>query len=161
MKKIILFLLLPMLLTSCRQRLYDDTVSCETLCKTALSAITNRQDFSEYGATQRKLILSEVAESADCHMLFSVSSQNIDEIGVFHGQNEAEAKEIYAKIEDYLEDQIEHQSAFIASYAPEELPKLTNSEVRRFGNYVIYIILPEEDKEDAFDAIEEALKRAS
>jgi len=161
LKKTVLLLLLLMLLASCRQPTYSDSISCETLGQTALSAIENKQDFSEYGDTQRKLILLETAEDTDCHILFSVSSQNIDEIGVFHGKNEKEAKEIYAKVEDYLQTQIEDQSAFIASYAPEELPKLKNSEVRRFGNYVVYTIMSEKDRESAITAIEKILKHAS
>ena len=53
----------------------------------------------------------------------------------------------------------ETQSAFIASYAPEELNKLKNATVVRYGNYVIYTILTPADGEEVLSLLRDRLKR--
>ena len=158
LKQALLFgLILPMLLCGCQKRIYLDTVGCERLSQAALSALPQTQKFEEYGELQRSLILSDTCKSAQCRLLYSLPSENIDELGILHAGNDEEAREIYRRTEAYLTDLQENQSAFIASYAPEELPKLEEAEARRMGRYVIYAILSEEDKRAAFSAIEALL----
>ena len=60
---------------------------------------------------------------------------------------------------DYIDDMQEDSRAFIASYAPNELPKLDSAQVRRFGNYVIYTILPDDSAKTVFENVKEALKK--
>ena len=157
-KQALLFgLILPLLLYACQKRVYLDTVGCERLSQAALTALPQTQDFEEYGELQRSLILSDTCKNAQCRLFYSLPSKNIDELGILHGSSDEEAREIYWRAEAYLTDLQENQSAFIASYAPEELPKLEHAEARRMGRYVIYAILSEEDKTAAFSAIEALL----
>ena len=71
----------------------------------------------------------------------------------------ANQEEIRDLAEDYLEDLLEEQSAFIASYAPEELPKLEGAEVRTFGNYTVYAIADDRDRALIFETVEKALRK--
>ena len=59
---------------------------------------------------------------------------------------------------DYLAALWEEKQAFIAGYAPEELPKLKHAEVRSFGRYTVYAILDDADRDRLFEAVEELLK---
>ena len=70
---------------------------------------------------------------------------------------QAEYQELKKLTEEYLETMKNDQHAFIASYAPEELPKLERAEVRVFGNYVAYAILSDEDRTLFFDTVEKKL----
>ena len=71
---------------------------------------------------------------------YSVMSSNIDEVGVFRARDEMHAERLASLCREYLRLMLEEQGAFIASYAPEELPKLENAEVRIIGDFVIYSI---------------------
>ena len=74
-------------------------------------------------------------------------------------QGERNARELAEECRDYLKEKYEDENAFIASYAPEELPKLKDAEVKVFGNYVVYAILSESDRATLFANVEEMLKK--
>ena len=50
------------------------------------------------------------------------------------------------------------ERAFIATYAPEELPKLDNAKVKQFGHYVAYVIASSDRADAAMSTIEKKLK---
>lgn len=95
----------------------------------------------------------------DDHALrYSVKSENIDEFGIFHAPDESSKKELKKLAKSYVDTLLEEKKAFIASYAPKELPKLEDAEVRVFGNYVAYAILDPNDRELFFETVEKSLK---
>ena len=59
---------------------------------------------------------------------------------------------------EYINDLSQNSRAFIASYAPEELVKLDNAEVRRYGRYIVYTVLEAADSERVFEIVENALR---
>ena len=61
-------------------------------------------------------------------------------------------------LKNYISDLQENQKAFIASYAPREIPKLEDAEVRRYKSYVIYTVLDENSRLEAFEEINDLLK---
>ena len=78
---------------------------------------------------------------------------SIDEFGIFKAGKLTTA-ELKTAIEGYL--QILRDSWM--NYQPEEKPKLDGAEIRVVGDYVIYAILSEADREAAFAAFENELK---
>ena len=46
----------------------------------------------------------------------------------------------------------------MVEYMPEEFPKLQNAETKTIGNYVMYAILSDSDKQAVFSAFEKTLK---
>lgn len=84
-------------------------------------------------------------------------STNINQFGVFKVKD-GQAEAMSALCESYLELKMARwivQAEYIAS----EHPKMEDSEVRVFGNYVVYTILTEEDKTTVFAAVKELLKQ--
>lgn len=80
---------------------------------------------------------------------------NIDEYGVFRAKDSSQAKEIKSAVESYLQLRVD---SWMDEYMPEEKPKLTAAEVKTNGNYVMYSILSDADKQAAFGAFDGALK---
>lgn len=79
---------------------------------------------------------------------------SIDEFGILKAKDAAEVKELEQTLRAYLQARVD---AWTFQYTPEEFPKLENSEVKTLGNYVMYVILFDEDKASAFGAFEKAL----
>ena len=74
---------------------------------------------------------------------------NIDEYGVFRAADAAQAAEIKAAVEAYLQMR---EDTWMPEYMPEERPKLDAAEIVTNGTYVCYFILGDE----AMDAAETA-----
>ena len=100
-------------------------------------------------------LTKQTAEALGDHaVLINVYGTNIDEYGVFKA-GAMSAKELKAVADDYLSKRLD---SWMEEYMPEEKPKLTNAEVRVSGDYVMYCILSDADKEAAFQAFETAVK---
>ena len=92
-------------------------------------------------------------ELGDYAILKNVMGTSIDEFGVFKaGTMTADA--LKQMIEDYLKVL---QDSWM-NYQPEEKPKLDGAEIKVVGDYVMYAILSDADRETAFKAFESALK---
>lgn len=87
-------------------------------------------------------------------ILINAYGANIDEIGVFKAGS-MNTKDLKATVDDYLARRVD---TWMEEYMPEEKPKLTNAEVRTNGDYVMYCILSDADKDAAFKAFDAALK---
>ena len=74
---------------------------------------------------------------------------NIDEIGVFQANDEAQTAEIKQAVEDYLQ---RYKDRWVPAYMPGERPKLDSAEVKIVGNYVMYAILSDDAKAAAGEA---------
>lgn len=150
-------LLIFALLTSCNAKKYSDDVSCYELCEYAIAAIDEGEDFSDYGKEYIKYFFENSELHDDFRIVYSTETDDIDELGIFHAPSADAAKEISAIAQNYISEMQNTQRAFIGSYAPEELPKLDNAEVRVFGNYVVYAIMEDDEKSEAFSAIDKKL----
>ncbi len=78
---------------------------------------------------------------------------SIDEFGIFKAGT-MDAAALKTMIEGYIKIL---QDSWM-NYQPEEEPKLKGAEIRTVGDYVMYTILSDADKETAFKAFESALK---
>ncbi|MBR1659073.1 MAG: DUF4358 domain-containing protein [Oscillospiraceae bacterium] len=100
------------------------------------------------GLTQKSA--DEIGEHA---VLINVYGANVDEYGVFKAGSMS-AKDLKALADDYLKKRL---AAWMDEYMPEEKPKLTNAEVQTDGDYVMYCILSDADKDAAFKAFSDTL----
>ncbi|MBP8640752.1 MAG: DUF4358 domain-containing protein [Oscillospiraceae bacterium] len=81
---------------------------------------------------------------------------NIDEFGVFKAKDSSQVPAVEQAVNDYLQLRLK---TWMEEYMPEEKPKLENAEVRTVGNYVMYAILSDDDKSEAFDAFNKSLTK--
>ena len=95
----------------------------------------------------------EPSELGDYAILKNVMGTSIDEFGIFKAGTMT-ADQLKTMIEDYLKVL---QDSWM-NYQPEEKPKLDGAEIKTVGDYVMYAILSDADKETAFKAFEGALK---
>ncbi len=100
------------------------------------------------GLTQKKA--EDIGEHA---VLINVYGANVDEFGVFKA-GAMTTRELKALADDYLKKRL---GAWMDEYMPEEKPKLTNAEVQTDGDYVMYCILSDADKDAAFKAFSDTL----
>lgn len=97
----------------------------------------------------------DVSALPDYVVKINAYGKNIDEYGIFKGKDSQQAKDIKASVQAYLQLRLD---SWMDEYMPEEKPKLTSAEVKTSGNYVMYCILSDSDKEAAFGAFENSLK---
>ena len=88
--------------------------------------------------------------------MFQTSGIGIDEYGIFKMNDAESAEAMRTAVESYLATA---RATFNENYAPNERPKIDASEVKVFGNYVIYAVLSDAEKDAAFTALETALKK--
>ena len=86
---------------------------------------------------------------ADALVMIANMGTSIDEYGIFHGSDAAQAEALHTAVQDYLQLRLD---AWMPEYMPEEFPKLQNVKVWTEGNYVFYAILGEDAKTAAGDA---------
>lgn len=151
---IILTFTLP-LLCSCRKIKYKSDISCKEL--TDIIETANEKEYQSYDGDYIEYILEDTSYCNDHSIIYSSEVNDIDELGILKANSENDAKTLYGMLIDYITDAKEGQRAFIASYAPNELPKLDSARVERFGCYIIYSIATPEDSEKAISAITTAL----
>ena len=90
-----------------------------------------------------------------CIVYHNSYGTGVDEFGVFKAGT-LTAAEVRSAVEDYLE--VLRETSMAPLYTPEEVPKLEGAEVRAVGDYVMYCVLSDADRDAAFDAFESALK---
>ncbi len=146
-------------LPSCKKaENYRDDISCARISKEMCDEVASFGEYSEYSEEDVRLLLRGTSLYDDFRIIYSSDANDINEIGVFHCPDEQSSKEFLSVVKDYISEQQENQKAFIASYAPREVPKLEAAEVKRYGNYVIYTILDENAKKEVFEEVKELLE---
>jgi hypothetical protein len=147
------------LLTACggsESKVRDD-LSAEDVSN-SVAAVLTQDSFAtapdSYISGSMKMDLSGYKSS---EVKINSKGVNIDEIGVFQGNDAAQAAEIKQAVEDYLQ---RYKDRWVPAYMPGERPKLDSAEVKVIGNYVMYAILSDSDRTAAFDAFEKVLLQA-
>ena len=80
---------------------------------------------------------------------------NIDEYGIFKAADDSQLQQLQTAVSNYLQFRVD---TCMVEYMPEEFPKLQNAETKTIGNYVMYAILSDSDKQAVFSAFEKTLK---
>ena len=94
--------------------------------------------------------------SAEHVVMVNTSGTTIGEYGIFKGGNQAETKELAKEVDTYLKMV---NDTFMEEYNAEERPKVRDAEYKTAGNYVMYAILGESEKTEAFKIFENELKK--
>lgn len=161
MRIAIVCLIACILLTGCskKEKGYADDVPCSELMDSVEDQIPVNFGYETFGGEHIQFYFEDTELPDDLCLRYSALSEDINEVGIFHASTEEDRKKIEALSEDYLKNLLEEKRAFIASYAPEELPKLENAEVRSFGNYTVYAILDDDDRELVFETVEKLVTK--
>ncbi len=160
MKKFLALLLASLLLlslVSCGGGEYKDDVAVVTLSYAAISSLA----VQEYAPTDGNYLSDFVAVPTyveEHHVVFSKEGNDLNEMGFFRVK-EGYTGEMKNVLKEYLEESLAAYRDWYNSYIPEETPKLENAEIKVYGNYVVYAILSEADKEAAFAAVEDVLTK--
>ena len=159
MKKILcIFLLLFIPFCACAKRgEYKDDVTCRLITNELATLCPTENGYSNFGTEQIKYFFDDTDIPTDYSLIYSTDAEDINEIGIFHCANADDAEEMLEIAREYIKDMQETQVNFVSSYAPYEIPKLEGAEVRRYGNYVVYVILDTNERKTAFSTIEKAL----
>ena len=160
MKRVIIVSLLCLVFCSCASGGYSDSLDSRELAKLLTGEISEFGDYVEYDDDEINDLLGLSADGCDVSVIYSKDSDDQGEIGIIRAASEADAKEVLLEAQEYLEQMRVERRAFVESYLPRELSKLSSAEARRFGSYVIYTILESEKSTLVFDKVEEALKTA-
>ena len=148
------------LLVSCsKSNPYRDDIPCTELSKVICDEAEVSGGYSSYDSEHIAFLFEDTSLFDECSVIYSTEVNDINEAGVFHCQNKDSAKMLTESVSKYITEMQTNERAFIESYAPRQMPKLENAEVHQYGNYVIYLIMNDEDKEDTIEEIEKMLKK--
>ena len=154
-KKLISLLLIAAVLTAllCACGGKTKNVPVSELADKVCAAL-GKSDMADPGANYVRGYMRRTPEEIGEYIILkNVMGTNIDEFGIFKaGTMDA------AALKDMIDAYIKILQDSWMNYQPEEEPKLKGAEVRTVGDYVMYVILSDADKETAFKTFSAALK---
>lgn len=161
-KKFLLFtlsiLLLALIFQSCSRKEFTTTLDCKELSKRLESEIHLPDgEFEEYSREELAFLFPSAQLYDDICIIYSSDSTDISELGIIYSADEENAKKLFEEAKLYVKNMQEQKSEFLRNYSPDELSKLNSAEARRFGNYVIFAIGEQEDKNNLFKKAEDML----
>lgn len=120
--------------------------SCAQL--SAASFVTEAdEDYIRYSMQLNESVMKE------CTVYIQNSGSSLDEFGVIKA-----TADTIADLEDTVKNYLTRRNdEWTGMYLVEEYPKLRDAEYKIFGNYLVYGILSENDKDLLFTAVEAAL----
>ncbi len=161
---VFLILICALALPACSQKAeYRDDVDVTALAERVTSELNEDTDLPLKYVKDDTGFLEDYFKAPDYitdhAVLYAVSTNNINEIGIYKVRD-GHARELATLLKtDYLKASFDKNSAWYDSYIPMETPKLRDAEVRVFGNYVVYAILDADGRETAFDTVENLLEK--
>lgn len=116
----------------------------------AVEAAVPTDGMTELDANYLKNVFKlDESQYADCCVMTTNVGTTIDEFGIFKGKDSAQAAELKAAVEEYLQFRLD---SWMPEYLPEEFPKLQAAQLWSQGDYVMYAILSDDAKTAAGDA---------
>ena len=148
-------LLCVLLLASCGETELKDVPAAD-LSNAVLEAIGMTDSMVDTtGVVVEGYMHLSTDQFGDCSVYHNSYGTGVDEFGIFKA-GELKVSEVKSAVEDYLD--MVRGSSMAALYTPEEMPKLDGAEVRTVGDYVMYCVLSDADRDTAFKTFEAALK---
>ena len=145
------------ILCSCSAKQYSGIVECSYITSALQNQVLKGQEYAAYSATDVAFILDDSDDFSSYSVIYSTSSDDIGEIGVFHANSEDEAIELLDDLTEYLYELKDEKSSFVRNYLPDEQRKLDGAKVRRIGNYVAFTVLDDNQSDAIFAEIEKIL----
>jgi len=131
-------------------------VPVSELCDKVASAVAAiaKADMQDPGENYVKgYMKKDASEIGEYVIRKNVMGTSLDEFGIFKA-----GAMTTDELKDMISAYLEILKASQMGYFPEEEPKLEASEIKVCGDYVMYCILGDADKEAAFNAFADALK---
>ena len=125
----------------------------ETAVDTALGTNVDMAQQSE--SYVKGMLKIEPGSYAECVVKSDAHAETVDEYGIFKGADSSQTDKLETSVKAYLDVR---RASWMDAYMPEEKPKVENAEYKRVGNYVMYVILHEDNRATALKAFEDALK---
>ncbi len=117
-------------------------------------AAIEKTDLADPGGNYVKGYMRRAPEEIGEYVILkNVMGTAIDEIGIFK-----QGTMDNAAIKDMINGYLKILRDSWMNYQPEEKPKLDGADIRTVGDYTIYVILSDADKETAFKAFDSAVK---
>ena len=140
---------------SCANKKYSDNVGCSDITKAIQDELFKTNEYAEYPMSEIEYMIDPSLFDS-CSVIYSVSSDDISEIGVFHAPGQNSATLLFEEANNYIKQTQGEKREFLRSYMPSELTTLDSASARRFGNYVVFSF--SNDSEKIFATVEELLK---
>ena len=133
-------------------KVYKDDASASDLMSKATGAVSVNGGYESPETDFVDFYLSGISDiCTDYSIKLSSEDTNMNEIGIFHAGNTADAKKIADICQKYVDKQ--KQSSLAVDYLPGEISKYEDAKVMTYGNYVIYTFLTDADRQSAISAI--------
>ena len=164
MKKIILLILSITLcssvFSSCSRKSFDAEVSCQELANSLKKEISVPEgEFEEYNHDELRFLFSSTDLYDDICIIYSTDSTDVCELGVIHSSTEENAKRLYEEARGYIKSMQEEKSEFLRNYSPNELGKLNSADARRYGEYIIFTVADQSDRDTVLKEAEALLSK--
>ena len=159
MKKQLLCLISLLLIFSfsCARAQYTDALPTSEISEIIIVNTDGSQKYLYAEADYLEFIIDDLSLCDGFSLIYSEEAGDINEFGVFRASSEENTPKLYEAVKKYVSDMQENERAFIASYAPEELPKLDGCEVVTLSRYIIYAIGDTDTREKTISAVKDAL----
>lgn len=138
-KKILIFIGMIAIITGCSAQTQE--IDIEMLAKELLENVT----FEDELTAVEQAMGSKIYEVEDDvkNIVYISSGATSEEIALFEFQNEEAAKTGYEK----AKDRVERQKENYATYIPEEVSRLDQAIIEKYGKYVILCITNDQSAE--------------
>lgn len=130
---------------------YKEGIAADELANAIAAAIPTKDGY--YTADADFVDFSIPGASALCEdyiVKIASSDTNKSEFGVFCAANSSDVDKLAELCQKYIDDA---KKNLIGDYLPEEMPKIENAKVLVYGDYVIYTVLTDADRQAAITAI--------
>jgi predicted small secreted protein len=106
-------------------------------------------------ATQAEPAISTILDLLDDSAIRFTGGNSFDEYGILHVKNESDVATVKKAVEDYLKEK--REDSLYRSYFPGEEFKLDEAEVKVYGNYVVYAMLDDANRNFLFTSVKNLL----
>lgn len=153
---LLLCLLLLLSLSACKRKAYTNEPTASMLAEQALESLDNADGYTVAEHDLLEGYFHRPEGVSDFTVRIRTDRNNIDEFGIYR-VSDGKVREMASLLEGYLSRSLEQNRDWYDSYIPAETPKLRRAEVRVFGDYAVYAILSDGDRERLFERIEAIL----
>ena len=164
MKRIIFLIASIIIITiffhSCAQKDFNASIACDELATSLKREISvPKGDFEKYTDDELDFLFSEPKLYDDICIIYSSDSTDVCELGVLHASSKENAKMLYEEAKGYIKATQEQKSEFLRNYSPAELSKLNCAEARLLGEYIVFVIAEQGDRDEALKKAEMLLSK--
>lgn len=164
MKRLILLMSVLLAITlffqSCSQKDFNASITCKELSTSLKREISVPEgNFEEYTEDELDFLFSTPKLYDDIYIIYSSDSTDVCELGVLHASSKENAQLLYEEAKNYIKSTQEQKREFLRNYSPAELSKLNCAEARLLGEYIVFVIAEQGDRDEALKKAEMLLSK--